>query len=131
MLGPLTTVKMKQTPAVLFALSLAIGRINAFVGPSAQLLQRGRSGTLCQDQSNQASLWSRLQAHEFALLFDCDGVILETEELHRVAYNAAFREFDLTIDGKPVEWSVRFIVRLSSPVCSRARCFFAQLNYHC
>lgn len=43
---------------------------------------------------------------EFALLFDCDGVILETEELHRLAYNAAFKEFDLTIAGQPVEWSV-------------------------
>jgi hypothetical protein len=48
-------------------------------------------------------------AARFALLFDCDGVILETEELHRLAYNAAFREFDLTIDGKPVVWSVRMI----------------------
>jgi len=45
---------------------------------------------------------------EYALLFDCDGVILETEELHRRAYNAAFQEFELTIDGKPVEWSVRY-----------------------
>ena len=43
---------------------------------------------------------------EYALLFDCDGVILETEELHRRAYNAAFREFDLKIDDEPVEWSV-------------------------
>lgn len=25
-----------------------------------------------------------------ALVFDCDGVILESEDLHRVAYNAAF-----------------------------------------
>jgi hypothetical protein len=45
--------------------------------------------------------------YEYALLFDCDGVILETEELHRRAYNAAFTEFGLTIDGEPVEWSVR------------------------
>jgi hypothetical protein len=43
---------------------------------------------------------------EYAILFDCDGVILETEELHRVAYNEAFQEFDLTIDGVPVHWSV-------------------------
>ena len=45
--------------------------------------------------------------HEFALLFDCDGVILETEELHRRAYNTAFAEFNLTIDGVPVVWDVR------------------------
>jgi hypothetical protein len=50
---------------------------------------------------------SRLRAYDYALLFDCDGVILETEELHRVAYNAAFAEFDLTIDDKPVVWEVR------------------------
>jgi hypothetical protein len=44
---------------------------------------------------------------EYALLFDCDGVILETEELHRLAYNEAFRYFNLTIDNIPVTWSVR------------------------
>jgi hypothetical protein len=44
--------------------------------------------------------------YEFALLFDCDGVILETEELHRLAYNEAFKKFELSIDNKPVEWSV-------------------------
>lgn len=56
---------------------------------------------------------SRLSAskYEFALLFDCDGVILETEELHRIAYNKAFQEFDLTIDGKPVVWEVSWLTR--------------------
>ena len=61
-------------------------------------LVEGRGSHLAADTSQQ---------HEFALLFDCDGVILETEELHRLAYNHAFREFDLTIDGEPVVWSVR------------------------
>jgi len=50
--------------------------------------------------------------HDFALLFDCDGVILETEELHRLAYNAAFREWNVTrVCGdlsEPVEWSVGY-----------------------
>ena len=46
--------------------------------------------------------------YEYALLFDCDGVILETEELHRLAYNAAFKDAELTIDGKPVEWTVDY-----------------------
>ncbi|KAG7340222.1 HAD superfamily hydrolase [Nitzschia inconspicua] len=44
----------------------------------------------------------------YALLFDCDGVILETEELHRQAYNAAFDEFQLKIDDRPVEWSIEY-----------------------
>jgi hypothetical protein len=49
------------------------------------------------------------QPYEYALLFDCDGVILETEELHRLAYNEAFRKFDLRVDGRPVVWSVRVV----------------------
>lgn len=36
-----------------------------------------------------------------ALIFDCDGVLADTErDGHRVAFNATFREF-----GLPVEWS--------------------------
>ena len=31
------------------------------------------------------------KSYEHALIFDCDGVIIETEELHRLAYNAAFK----------------------------------------
>ena len=44
---------------------------------------------------------------EYALLFDCDGVIVDTEQLHRRAYCGAFEAFGLTIDGKPVVWDVR------------------------
>jgi HAD superfamily hydrolase (TIGR01509 family) len=54
--------------------------------------------------------------YEFALLFDCDGVILETEELHRLAYNAAFKAADLTIDGEPVEWTVKYYDVLQNTV---------------
>mmetsp|Transcript_12855 Transcript_12855/g.26651 ORF Transcript_12855/g.26651 Transcript_12855/m.26651 type:complete len:319 (+) Transcript_12855:114-1070(+) len=53
---------------------------------------------------------------DHALLFDCDGVILETEELHRLAYNAAFEEFDLTIDGTPVEWSLEYYDMLQNTI---------------
>lgn len=54
--------------------------------------------------------------YDFALLFDCDGVILETEELHRLAYNAAFEAADLTIDGEPVVWSVEYYDVLQNTV---------------
>jgi HAD superfamily hydrolase (TIGR01509 family) len=54
--------------------------------------------------------------HEFALLFDCDGVIIETEELHRLAYNAAFKAADLSINGEPVEWSVQYYDILQNTV---------------
>ncbi|CAM9378794.1 unnamed protein product [Discosporangium mesarthrocarpum] len=38
---------------------------------------------------------------EWALIFDCDGVILESESLHREAYNAVFREFDVDYNWTP------------------------------
>ncbi len=52
----------------------------------------------------------------FALLFDCDGVIIETEELHRLAYNAAFTEFNLKIGDEPVEWTVEYYDVLQNTV---------------
>jgi HAD superfamily hydrolase (TIGR01509 family) len=55
-----------------------------------------------------AALPASSSDYEFALLFDCDGVILETEELHRLAYNEAFDAAELTIDGEPVVWSVEY-----------------------
>jgi HAD superfamily hydrolase (TIGR01509 family) len=51
-----------------------------------------------------------------ALLFDCDGVLVETEELHRVAYNMAFEEFGLEVDGAPVVWSVDYYSFLANTV---------------
>lgn len=52
-----------------------------------------------------------------ALIFDCDGVILESEECHRVAYNAAFAHFDVRPKGGEVaEWSVKFYDALQNKV---------------
>ena len=51
-----------------------------------------------------------------ALLFDCDGVIVETEELHRLAYNKAFQTFGLTVQDKPVQWSVEYYDKLQNTV---------------
>lgn len=54
---------------------------------------------------------------EWALLFDCDGVIVETEELHRQAYNAAFSKFGLKLpNGQPVEWTVEYYDVLQNTV---------------
>jgi hypothetical protein len=57
-----------------------------------------------RQKSIATSLSSSTQQGEFdyALIFDCDGVIIETEELHRLAYNAAFKAADLQIDGESV-----------------------------
>jgi len=52
-----------------------------------------------------------------ALLFDCDGVLLESEALHLRAYNASFREFELVDpEGAPVEWSVEYYDKLQNTV---------------
>lgn len=65
-------------------------------------------------RTSSPPLWA--SKYEYALLFDCDGVILETEELHRLAYNKAFQEFGLTIDGLRVEWSVEYYDILQNTV---------------
>mmetsp|Transcript_5653 Transcript_5653/g.13018 ORF Transcript_5653/g.13018 Transcript_5653/m.13018 type:complete len:249 (+) Transcript_5653:109-855(+) len=63
---------------------------------------------------------------EYALLFDCDGVIVETEELHRLAYNGAFEDFGLQIDGKQVEWTVEYYDKLQNTVGGGK----PKMNYH-
>eukprot|EP00802_Teleaulax_amphioxeia_P015185 Tamp_15271.p1 GENE.Tamp_15271~~Tamp_15271.p1 ORF type:complete len:384 (-),score=82.11 Tamp_15271:402-1427(-) len=53
---------------------------------------------------------------KFALLFDCDGVIVLTEELHRLAYNGAFEAFDLKVNGQAVNWDVKYYDILQNTV---------------
>jgi HAD superfamily hydrolase (TIGR01509 family) len=72
--------------------------------------------------------------YDFALLFDCDGVILETEELHRLAYNAAFQEFGVTkVCGdlsEPVDWSVGYYDILQNSIGGgkpKMRHYFSQM----
>jgi len=57
-----------------------------------------------------------LRAFDAALLFDCDGVLVETEELHRLAYNEAFAAFELETGGQRVEWSVPYYDKLQNTV---------------
>lgn len=68
----------------------------------------------------RASLAEAGRAPLAAILFDCDGVLLESEELHRAAYNAAFARFGVRCPGdgatsgskcppgSVVEWSQPF-----------------------
>lgn len=53
---------------------------------------------------------------ERALIFDCDGVIIETEELHRLAYNAAFSAANLKIGEEEVVWTVEYYDILQNTV---------------
>ena len=44
------------------------------------------------------------------------GVILLSEDLHRVAYNAAFEHFDVRCNGELVVWSEEFYDMLQNTV---------------
>ncbi|XP_023003094.1 haloacid dehalogenase-like hydrolase domain-containing protein At4g39970 [Cucurbita maxima] len=54
-----------------------------------------------------------------ALIFDCDGVILESEHLHRQAYNDAFAHFDIRCPNsasQPLNWSIEFYDELQNRI---------------
>jgi HAD superfamily hydrolase (TIGR01509 family) len=72
--------------------------------------ERATSSSRFAQESNTAGPF------EYALIFDCDGVIIETEELHRLAYNAAFKAAQLEVNGEPVEWSVEYYDILQNTV---------------
>ena len=66
-----------------------------------------------------------------ALLFDVEGVLVETEVLQRKAYNEAFSALGLEVGGAPVRWSVQDIRKLKnmvsgSPPASMLRYYFLQ-----
>jgi len=54
-----------------------------------------------------------------ALIFDCDGVIVESEDIHRRAYNATFENFQVMCPGQKdgvVEWTEEFYDMLQNKV---------------
>ncbi|KAM0976144.1 hypothetical protein FF1_019137 [Malus domestica] len=54
-----------------------------------------------------------------ALIFDCDGVILESEHLHRQAYNEAFAHFNVRCSSsasQPLNWDLHFYDQLQNQI---------------
>uniref|UniRef100_A0A0C9QNV5 TSA: Wollemia nobilis Ref_Wollemi_Transcript_15522_1674 transcribed RNA sequence n=1 Tax=Wollemia nobilis TaxID=56998 RepID=A0A0C9QNV5_9CONI len=53
-----------------------------------------------------------------ALVFDCDGVILESEHLHRKAYNSTFAHFNVCCPSLsiPVKWDADFYDQLQNQI---------------
>lgn len=55
-----------------------------------------------------------------ALIFDCDGVILESEHLHRQAYNDAFAHFNVRCPSSPssgpLDWTPEFYDELQNQI---------------
>ena len=110
-----------MTKLVWFPLLVALlGLVEGFTAPTTVFVARqsqSQQTTTTGKNNNGATTSSRrccksalmmASSYDYALLFDCDGVILETEEFHRLAYNAAFEAAELTIDGEPVVWSVEY-----------------------
>ncbi|OVA07950.1 HAD-like domain [Macleaya cordata] len=65
--------------------------------------------------SSSSSSSSALQA----LIFDCDGVILESEHLHRQAYNDAFAHFNVRCSPsttEPLNWGSEFYDELQNRI---------------
>lgn len=93
--------------ASLLIVALVSDPIDGFASTSSRLQALSRRSLTLNAAVDDAS---------FGLLFDCDGVIIETEELHRLAYNAAFKEFNLLIGDEPVEWTVDYYDVLQNTV---------------
>ena len=110
---------MKVLFPLVSSLCILVSTTLAFVPVSTTLVGFShQSNSFSVSGSSRTATTTQRQAapYDYALLFDCDGVILETEELHRLAYNEAFQSADLTIDGKPVEWSVEYYDILQNSV---------------
>uniref|UniRef100_A0A0G4H356 Uncharacterized protein n=1 Tax=Chromera velia CCMP2878 TaxID=1169474 RepID=A0A0G4H356_9ALVE len=48
---------------------------------------------------------------DWAAIFDCDGIIVDSEQYHRMAYNDAFKEFDIA-----TEWSEEYYRELMNTI---------------
>ena len=69
-----------------------------------------------------------------ALIFDCDGVIVESEDIHRRAYNAAFENFNVVCPGESatIDWTVEYYDMLQNKVGGgkpKMRWYFGQKGW--
>lgn len=84
----------------------------SFAAPRGVPLSRARRGAVCARRAARRRPALRASAGApAALILDCDGVIVESEELHRKAYNATWSAFDLGF-----EWSSPFYGELQNAV---------------
>jgi HAD superfamily hydrolase (TIGR01509 family) len=87
---------------------------------------------VCHTSANQRSqlrhskLSMLASSGNAAILFDCDGVIVEAEDLQRAAYNSAFKHFGLVLQGKPVNFDEDTYSKLLGGGKSKLNNYFAQ-----
>ncbi|KAF8411440.1 hypothetical protein HHK36_003989 [Tetracentron sinense] len=82
-----------------------------FASPHFSAIRRRRSSNLSLSISASSALQS--------LIFDCDGVILESEHLHRQAYNDAFLHFNVRSPSsatEPLTWGSDFYDELQNRI---------------
>ncbi|OMO56115.1 Haloacid dehalogenase/epoxide hydrolase [Corchorus capsularis] len=87
----------------------AVSSFCEYLAPLLHLSKPGVStGVVPTAAAAAASLMS--DATLQALIFDCDGVILESEHLHRQAYNDAFAHFNVRCppSSEPLNWDLEF-----------------------
>ncbi|KAL3701438.1 hypothetical protein R1sor_019460 [Riccia sorocarpa] len=94
-------------------------RRNGFLGSGVAALRNsaklsGNSVYSARENSNLAGGFCKASLD--ALIFDCDGVILESEDLHRRAYNLTFEHFNVKCDSKLVDWDTEFYDVLQNTV---------------
>ncbi|KAI4383475.1 hypothetical protein MLD38_009309 [Melastoma candidum] len=75
---------------------------------------RGRGGSRVSSSSLSCSVSCALKA----LIFDCDGVILESEHLHQQAYNDTFAHFNVKCPGDTgaLNWGTKYYDELQNRI---------------
>ncbi|KAL3701432.1 hypothetical protein R1sor_019454 [Riccia sorocarpa] len=94
-------------------------RRNGFLGSGVAALRNsaklsGNSVYSARENSNLAGGFCKASLD--ALTFDCDGVILESEDLHRPASNLTFEHFSVKSDSKLVDSDTEFYDVLQNTV---------------
>ncbi|EKU22508.1 hypothetical protein NGA_0345402 [Nannochloropsis gaditana CCMP526] len=85
-----------STLSLLLIVVSAVALSQAFVSPLSSVYKPATSTQPGQLPHRTVTWLSAGRAsRDWALIFDCDGVILESESLHREAYNTVFREFEI------------------------------------
>ncbi|KAL6337894.1 hypothetical protein AAG906_002359 [Vitis piasezkii] len=92
------------------------------LGSGSRSRVRGRASARARARATRTSNALSVSASSTlqALIFDCDGVILESEDLHRRAYNDAFSHFNVRCPSSPsqhpLNWDSHFYDQLQNRI---------------
>eukprot|EP00261_Vitis_vinifera_P017234 XP_010646823.1 PREDICTED: haloacid dehalogenase-like hydrolase domain-containing protein At4g39970 [Vitis vinifera] len=90
------------------------------LGSGSRSRVRGRASARARATRTSNALSVSASSTLQALIFDCDGVILESEDLHRRAYNDAFSHFNVRCPSSPsqhpLNWDSHFYDQLQNRI---------------